>query len=341
MRFENIKQKVAAGDNRWLVTGAAGFIGSHLVECLLRLEQRVVAIDNFSSGSHANLDAIAQSVGTERYASKLEFVEGDIGDLEACRRVCRDVDYVLHHAALSSVPLSIENPLDSYATNVGGSLNLMRASQLAGVKRFVYASSAAVYGDHPSLPHREAETGIQLSPYAVGKFACERFARNFFDCYQLPTIGLRYFNIFGPRQSAQNAYASVIPSFATDMLNHRPVQIFGDGDSSRDFCYIENVVQANLLAALTESSACFGQVFNLCSGRRISVLELYRSIRRYFEENRPRLPIHEPEFRQARPGDIRHSAGDVSKLTQMLAYKPAHDFAAGLKETLDWYLQNR
>ncbi len=341
MSFEDLKQKIASNDKTWLVTGAAGFIGSQLVECLLQLNQQVVAIDNFSSGIQANLDAIANSVGAERYATKLEFVEADISDFDACRSVCRNVDYVLHQAALSSVPLSLENPLDSYATNVGGSLNLMRASQQAGIKRFIYASSAAVYGDHPSLPNHESRTGRQLSPYAIGKYACELYARNFFDCYQLQTIGLRYFNIFGPRQSTQSSYASVISCFTRDILNDQPIQIFGDGHSSRDFCYIENVIQANLLAALTESSGCFGQVFNVCSGRRISVLELYRSIKQYLEEAHPQLLVHEPVFREARPGEVRHSQGDASKLTQMLDYSPSHDFAEGLGETLDWYLQKR
>lgn len=341
MSFEDLKQKIASSDNTWLVTGAAGFIGSQLVESLLQLNQQVVAIDNFSSGSQANLDAIANSTGAERYAAKVNFVEGDIGDFDTCESICRNVDYVLHHAAQSSVPLSIENPLACYNTNVSGSLNLLQASQQARVKRFVFASSSAVYGDHPSLPNQESRTGRQLSPYAVGKYVVELYARNYFDCYQLPTIGLRYFNIFGPRQSTKSAYAAVIPCFVTDILNRRPIQIYGDGKSSRDFCHIENVIQANLLAASTESSECFGQVFNLSGGTQTSILELYRLIKQYLEQNYPQLPVHEPVFRDPRPGEIRHSLGDVSKLTQMMDYKPSHGFDEGLAKTLDWYLQNR
>ncbi len=341
MSFENLKQRIASNENTWLVTGAAGFIGSHLVESLLQLNQQVAAIDNFSSGSQANLDAIADSAGAERYAAKVNFVEGDISNFDTCESICQNVDYVLHHAAQSSVPLSIENPLACYNTNVSGSLNLLRASQQARVKRFVFASSSAVYGDHSSLPNQESRTGRQLSPYAVGKYVCELYARNFFDCYQLQTIGLRYFNIFGPRQSTEGAYASVIPCFVTDILNQRPIQIYGDGKTSRDFCYIENVIQANLLAASTESSECFGEVFNVSNGTQTSVLELYRLIKQHLEKNYPQLTVPEPVFRDPRPGEVRHSLGDISKLTQMMDYRPSHHFAEGLAKTLDWYLQNR
>lgn len=341
MSFESLKQTIAGDRKTWLVTGAAGFIGSHLVECLLHLNQKVVAIDNFSAGTRANLDAIADSVGAENYAGNFSFVESDIRDFDACQAVCQSVDYVLHQAALCSVPLSIEKPLDSYGSNVSGSLNLMWASKQAGVKRFVYASSSAVYGDHPALPNKEQQTGRQLSPYAVGKYVCELYAKNFFDCYQLETIGLRYFNIFGPRQSAEGAYAAVIPCFIREILNSAPVQIFGDGKSSRDFCFIDNVVQANLLSALTDSSECFGEAFNVSSGEQISVLELYRSIKQYLNDKFPDMLIHDAVYHDSRPGEIRHSIGDVSKLTTTMGYRHSHVFAEGLAATLDWYLQNR
>ena len=341
MSFESLKQTLANESKTWLVTGAAGFIGSHLVECLLHLKQQVVAIDNFSTGSRATLDAIAKSVGTETFSDRFRFVEADISDFDACQAVCQDADYVLHHAALSSVPLSLDDPLASYASNVSGSLNLMRASQQARVKRFVYASSSAVYGDHPALPNREPQTGRQLSPYAVGKYACELYARNFFDCYQLETIGLRYFNIFGPRQSEQGAYAAVIPCFVRNILDDVPIEIFGDGKSSRDFCYIDNVIQANLLSALTDSSESLGQVFNVSCGEQISILQLYQSIKRYLDANYPEMVVHEAVHRDFRPGEVRHSFGDISKLSATMGYRPSHFFADGLAETLDWYLSSR
>ena len=280
------------------------------------------------------------SVGDDRYRSNCRFVEGDLRDSALCETLCQDVDFVLHQAALCSVPLSLEQPLQTHDTNVTASLNLMWASVHARVKRFVYASSCAVYGDQRSLPHREELTGHALSPYAVGKFATELYAANFFESHELPTVGLRYFNIFGPRQSADGAYAAVIPSFVRDILGGKQVRINGDGKTSRDFCFVDNVVQANLLAARQAREECFGNVFNVASGDQLSILELYREIADYLAQRQPGINILDPRFEDFRPGEIRHSRGDISRISQSLGYRPAPSVREGLWTTLDWYMEN-
>ena len=338
MSIDSVKSEINNNNKTWLVTGAAGFIGSHLVENLLLLDQNVVAIDNFSGGSKQNLYAIEKSVGGDRYRDNFRFIEGDICKFESCQEVCEGVDYVLHQAALGSVPQSLETPIETHDANVNGTLNLMWASVESRVKRFVYASSSAVYGDHPGLPNKEQQTSRHLSPYALGKYICELYARNFYDCYQLETIGLRYFNIYGPRQYLHGPYPAVVPSFARDILNKKPVQIYGDGTTSRDFCFVDNVVQANLLSAITDSRECFGQVFNVSCGEQISILELYQLVKKYFKDKHPEIEIYPPVHRDARPGEIKHSFGDISQITAKLGYRPSHLFTEGLPITLEWYV---
>lgn len=338
--LKEIQSRISGNRETWLVTGAAGFIGSHLLEQLLLLDQRVVAVDNFATGSHLNLESVRQAVGAERYRRNCRFVEGDVRDYALCESLCQGADYVLHQAALSSVPLSLEDPLQAHDTNLTASLNLMWASVHARVRRFVYASSCAVYGDQHSLPHREAFPGQAMSPYAVGKFSAELYARNFCDSHGLATVGLRYFNIFGPRQSATGAYAAVIPSFVRDILDGKPVRINGDGKTSRDFCFVDNVVQANLLAATQENTECFGQVFNVASGEQLSILELYREITDYLDLRYPEIDVGVPRFADFRRGEVRHSLADISRISESMGYRPATSVRSGLSITLDWYLEN-
>ena len=339
--FESVQQAVRQSTKTWLVTGAAGFIGSHLVEHLILLDQRVIGIDNFSSSGMERLNSIRGRVGSSRYAESFELVEGDICDFNRCLSVCSDVDYVLHQAAMASVPRSLESPLKSHGSNVTGSLNLMWASVQKDVKRFVFASSSAVYGDHPELPNIEENIGRPLSPYALDKYICELYAYNFFESHQLETIGLRYFNVFGPGQSMQGDYAAVIPSFVRGVLQDRPLQIYGDGCASRDFCYVDNVVQANLLSAITASRQSLGQVFNVSSAERVTVLELYETIRDYFAAKHPQKHIAPPLHLEPRLAEVRHSFANISKIVDSLGYCPSHSFAQGLGLTIDSCLQQQ
>jgi UDP-N-acetylglucosamine 4-epimerase len=339
MSFESVKSEIKKNNKTWLVTGAAGFIGSHLVENLLLLDQKVVGIDNFSGGSKENLKAIQKSVGAERYTSNFGFIEGDICDFKSCQKVCEGVDYVLHQASLVSVPRSFQDPIGTHNSNVTGTLNLMWACVESKVERFVFASSAAVYGDYQGLPNKEEQLGKQQSPYAVGKYICELYAQNFYDSYQLETIGLRYFNIYGPRQCVDDPYAVVIPGFVREILNNKPVQIYGDGNTTRDFCFIDNVVQANFLSALTESKKSFGQTFNVSCSEQISIFELYQLIKNYFNRQYPETEVLQPVYKDFRTGEIRHSLGDISRIVADMGYQPSHLIGDGLPITLDWYLK--
>jgi len=325
-----------AAPKTWLVTGVAGFIGSNLLEQLLNLDQTVVGLDNCSTGKQRNLDEVEALVGAGRWA-RFRLVEGDIRDLDTCRGVCRGVDYVLHQAALGSVPPSLEDPLLTNANNVTGFLNMLVAARDAGVKRFVYAASSSTYGDHPALPKVEEQIGRPLSPYAVTKYVNELYADVFSRCYGLRTAGLRYFNIFGPRQDPDGAYAAVIPKWVSSLLHGEPVYINGTGETSRDFCYIRNAVQANLLAATAERDEAIDQVYNVAVNARTTLLELFTLLRDGLAARHPHLKDVQPIHRDFRAGDVLHSQADIDKARRLLGYEPTHTIGEGLAESLGWY----
>jgi UDP-N-acetylglucosamine 4-epimerase len=320
---------------RWLVTGSAGFIGSHLLESLLSLGQRVVSVDNFETGHRSNLEEVRAAVGEERWRQH-EFIEGDIVDPGTCHRACTEVNIVLHQAALGSVPRSISDPQRTHAANVTGFLNMLEAARDTRVERFVYASSSSVYGDAPELPKAEDAIGRALSPYALSKRVDELYAEVFGRCYGTPTVGLRYFNVFGPRQDPEGAYAAVIPRWVEAMLHARAVVIYGDGETTRDFCYVANVVQANLLAATCGEEAV-GKVCNIAVGGRMSLAALFESLRELIMERHRDLKVPGPVYEEFRPGDVRHSQADIGRARRLLGYDPTYDVRAGLREALPWY----
>lgn len=320
----------------WLVTGAAGFIGSHLTQQLLTLGQHVVALDNFATGYKSNLDDIRHQVGEEA-ATRLRFIKGDIRSLADCQRAVKGVYFVLHQAALGSVPRSLEDPAQTNEVNVDGFLNMLIASRDEGVKRFVYAASSSTYGDHQALPKVEDVIGKPLSPYAVTKYVDELYADVFSQAYGIEVIGLRYFNVFGPRQDPQGAYAAVIPRWFHDCIQGQACQINGDGETSRDFCYVDNVVQANLLAATVQNADAVNQVYNIAFGGRTTLNELCSHIRQLVGNQRPSQPLPEPVHGEFRAGDVRHSQADISKAGRLLGYAPECDVATGLAQTAAWF----
>ncbi len=335
-RFDKLKKTLRASPATWLVTGAAGFIGSNLLETLLRLNQRVIGLDNLSTGRRENLAQVRAAVGAGRWA-KFTWIKGDIQDAALCRRAVRGVDYVLHQAALGSVPRSIEEPIQTNDSNVNGFLHLLWAARQGGVKRFVFASSSSVYGDAAHLPQVEDQIGNCLSPYAASKRINELYADVFGRCYGLQSIGLRYFNVFGPRQDPAGAYAAVIPKWIASMIANEPVQINGDGSTSRDFCYVANVVQANLLAATVPNPAAVNQLYNIALGAETSLNELFDMLRARLAPSRPHLLDFKARHADFRRGDILHSRADISKARRWLGYQPAYTVALGLDEALDWY----
>lgn len=337
--YEKLKTDLTAAPRTWLVTGAAGFIGSNLLEALLRLGQRVRGYDNFATGHRRNLDEVKALVTPEQWAG-FEFIEGDIRDAAACATACQSVDYVLHQAALGSVPLSIAEPLSCHAANVTGFANMIVAARDAGVKRFVYASSSAIYGDHPGLPKVEAQIGQPLSPYAATKLMDEIYADVFGRAYGMQSIGLRYFNVFGPRQDPEGAYAAVIPKWVAALLRREPVRVNGDGETSRDFCFIADVVQANLLAATTPNPAAVNQAYNVAVGTRTTLNELFRFLQEGLRRRLPALPETKPVYQDFRAGDVRHSLADISKAQTLLGYAPTHTVSQGLEAAMDWYQHN-
>jgi UDP-N-acetylglucosamine 4-epimerase len=309
-----------------------------LLEALLRAKQSVVVLDNFSTGHQRNLDDVRQNVG-EGLWENFTLIRGDIVDLETCKRACAGADYVLHQAALGSVPRSIDNPIATHKNNVDGFLNMLVAAKEAKVKRFVYASSSSVYGDHPVLPKVESAIGNGLSPYAVSKRINEMYADVFAKCYGTEYIGLRYFNVFGPRQDPNGVYAAVIPKWIAAMLQEQAVFINGDGETSRDFCFVANVVQANLLAATTQNPGALNQVYNIAAANRTTLNELFELLRSRLAPRFPHLKDLRPVYKETRPGDVRHSHADISKARELLGYQPTHDVDAGLTEALDWYVE--
>ena len=381
-----MKRRLARRPKIWLVTGCAGFIGSHLVENLLRLGQKVMGLDNFATGSPKNLHLVSQAVGPKAW-KRFCFIRGDITRLPDCykafgikmptmsgeklaagrglgmsarrsKRTAHSVDIVLHQAGLGSVPRSIVNPLATHATNVTGTLNLLAAAKHAGVKRFVYAASSSTYGDSPYLPKREEVIGQALSPYAVSKYADELYAKVFGRCYEMETIGLRYFNVFGPRQDPQGAYAAVIPRWIGEILKGQKNVIYGDGRTSRDFCYVGNVVQANLLSATCRNRSAFNEVFNVACGEATSLRGLHAMISRAFRQEgskrlavgrkrnctrpaarRPLLQVLSPRFLPERAGDVRHSLASVSKARRLLGYRPLVKIGHGLDLTVQSFLK--
>lgn len=326
-----------AKPRRWLVTGAAGFIGSNLVETLLRNEQQVVGLDNFSTGYQRNLDQVRSLLGAQW--KNFLFIKGDIVDLEVCQRACQGVDIVLHQAALGSVPRSIEDPLTTHHSNVTGFVNTLFAARDAKA-RFVYAASSSTYGDHPALPKVEDAIGRPLSPYAVTKYANELYADVFGRCYAMETIGLRYFNIFGPRQDPDGAYAAVIPKWIASMIRNQDVLINGDGETSRDFCYVANAVQANIVAGTTNNPAALNQVYNVAVGERTTLNQLYEAQRALLVGQFPHLKDLSPKYQDFRAGDVRHSQADISKAGTLLGFEPTHRIADGLREAMSWYVAN-
>ena len=334
--YEQLQEQLIFEPKTWLVTGVAGFIGSNLLETLLKLNQRVVGLDNFATGHQYNLEMVQANVGPNRWA-EFNFIKGDIRNLSDCQFACEGVDYVLHQAALGSVPRSIEDPISTNACNITGFLNMLVSSRNAKVKRFVYAASSSTYGDHPQLPKMEDQIGKPLSPYAVTKYVNELYADVFAKTYGLENIGLRYFNVFGPRQDPKGAYAAVIPKWINGLIVNEPIYINGDGETSRDFCYIANVVQANLLAACSQNPDAVNQVYNIAVGGNSTLNELYATIKKNIIGENSNLKDTQVYYRDFRSGDIRHSIASITKASDRLGYVPTHDAKQGLELTVQWY----
>lgn len=345
-RYQRLFLELPHAPSTWLITGVAGFIGSNLLETLLGLDQCVVGLDNFATGHLRNLEEVRQRIAPERWA-RFQLIRGDIRNLHDCRQALifvpaatgsppRPVEHVLHQAALGSVPRSLEDPIATNASNVDGFLNMLVAARDAGVKSFTYAASSATYGDHPGLPKVEEQIGRPLSPYAVSKYVNELYADTFARNYGLPCIGLRYFNVFGRHQDPEGAYAAVIPKWIAAMLRDEEVFINGDGSTSRDFCYVDNAVQANLLAACAGAEA-HNQVYNIAVGERTDLEQLFRKLKQSLAKNGVRY-AKAPRYRDFRPGDVHHSLADIGKAQRLLGYAPQYDLQAGIAQAMPWYI---
>ncbi|WP_404363729.1 NAD-dependent epimerase/dehydratase family protein [Marinobacter sp.] len=334
-KYEQLLQKLPESPKTWLITGVAGFIGSNLLETLLKLDQTVVGLDNFATGHQRNLDEVEGLVSEQQWA-RFGFIEGDIRNLDDCRGACEGVDYVLHQAALGSVPRSLNDPITTNGANIDGFLNMLVAARDASVKSFTYAASSSTYGDHPGLPKVEDVIGKPLSPYAVTKYVNELYADVFARSYGFNTVGLRYFNVFGKRQDPDGAYAAVIPKWTASMIKGEDVFINGDGETSRDFCFIENAVQANLLAATADEEAR-NQVYNVAVGDRTTLNDLFEAISEHLNRNGVSYS-KQPVYRDFRPGDVRHSQADVSKARELLGYEPQFNISQGIEKAMPWYI---
>jgi UDP-N-acetylglucosamine/UDP-N-acetylgalactosamine 4-epimerase len=342
-KYEQLQEHLKGNQNTWLITGVAGFIGSNLLEKLLILNQKVVGLDNFDTGHQHNIEQAIQdanNVTGNDLSSNFKFINGDIRELGDCKEACSGVDYVLHQAALGSVPRSIEDPINTNRANIDGFLNMLVASKDANVRRFVYAASSSTYGDHPDLPKVEDKIGNPLSPYAVTKVVNELYANVFAKTYGFKAIGLRYFNIFGKRQDPNGAYAAVIPKWVAAILNKEDVFINGDGETSRDFCYIDNTVQMNLLAATTDNDEATDQVYNVALNDRTSLNKLYQMIEERLIQRTVGLEKKEPVYRDFRAGDVRHSQANIDKAQELLNYQPKYMISDGMDESMDWYVDS-
>lgn len=337
INYEQIEQKLTTNTKTWLITGVAGFIGSNLLETLLKLNQQVVGLDNFATGHQKNLDEVQSLVSAAQWQN-FDFIKGDIRTLEDCHQACAGVDYVLHQAALGSVPRSIADPIATNETNISGFLNMLTAARDAKVSSFTYAASSSTYGDHPALPKVEDAIGKPLSPYAVTKYVNELYAEVFARTYGFKSIGLRYFNVFGKRQDPQGAYAAVIPKWTAAMIAGDDVYINGDGETSRDFCYIDNTVQANILAATTQNSEAKDQVYNVAVGDRTTLNELFNAIKIALEDNNISYS-KPPVYREFRVGDVKHSQADISKIKILLGYNPKFVIKDGIAKVMPWYIK--
>jgi UDP-N-acetylglucosamine 4-epimerase len=337
-KYQEVLAQLNQAPQKWLITGVAGFIGSNLLETLLKNNQIVTGLDNFSTGHPHNLEQVQACVTPQQWQN-FTLIEGDIRDLNTCTKACDEITYVLHEAALGSVPRSIADPINTNANNISGFLNMLVAARDAGVKRFVYAASSSTYGDNPDLPKVEDKIGNPLSPYAVTKLINELYAQVFAKTYGFKTIGLRYFNVFGQRQDPNGAYAAVIPKWVEAMITNKPVLINGDGETSRDFCYIDNTVQVNILAAVASDGAA-NQVYNVAVGDRTTLNDLFELIRAGLENDYPQLKDFKPVYQDFRAGDVRHSLADISKAENLLGYSPSHRIGAGIDQALEWYVKD-
>ena len=335
--YETLKIQLQFKQYTWLITGVAGFIGSNLLEALLQLNQKVIGLDNFSTGHQRNLDEV-QSIVTPAQWQNFSFMQADICNFASCQSAYTGVDYVLHQAAVGSVPCSLEDPITTNANNVTGFLNMLVTARNSKVKRFVYAASSSTYGDHPDLPKVEDEIGKPLSPYAVTKYVNELYADVFGKTYGLQSIGLRYLNVFGPRQDPIGTYAAVIPKWIACMIKGEPAYINGDGETSRDFCYIAKVVQANLLAASTQNIEAVNQVYNIAVGESTTLKELYAQLKQNLVSSYPHLKNVQEVYRQFRAGDVRHSLASIEKAIERLEYHPSHNIGQGVVLAMPWYL---